>query len=120
MKPPTKTGAVVRDEKGRVTAGTAALNPGGLTVDERAARDWMRTRLVEDRELVHAALIAGVQEGNPVLVKYAHEQLHGKAKELLDIEGGGASLLVTLLGHYRALPESEQAVIEAELERKAR
>jgi len=118
MSKPTKMDPVERDEKGRVTGG--ALNPGGLTDVQRAAQDWMRTRLIDDKEKVHAALIAGIEEGNPLLIKYAHEQLHGKAKELLDLGTDGASLLAAMIGHYRALPQAAQASIEEDLERKAR
>lgn len=120
MSKPTKTDAVERNALGQVVAGSGAINPGGLTKEQREAQDWMRTRLIEDKEKVHAALISGIQEGNPLLIKYAHEQLHGKAKELVDLGQDGASLLAVMLGHYRALSSDKQAAIEEELERKAR
>lgn len=120
MTKPTKTEAVARNALGQVVAGSGAINPGGLTKEQREAQEWMRTRLIADKQKVHDALILGIEDGNPLLVKYAHEQLHGKAKELVELGSDGASLLVAMLGHFRALPSEQQTAIEEELERKAR
>lgn len=89
MSATTKTAAVegvtaVRDAKGRVQRG--ALNPGGLTKEAREKRDLMRQLLCDDAEQVHAALMRGIAADNPLLVKYAHEQLYGKAPDKLEAD----------------------------------
>jgi len=79
--------AVRRDALGKVVRGTGAMNPGGLTKEAREKRDLMRQLLLDDAEDVHAALMRGIRADNPLLVKYAHEQLFGKAPDKLDVKG---------------------------------
>lgn len=61
-------------------------NPGGLTKEQREARDLIRELLTGEAEAVHKALMTRIREGSDVLIKYAHEQLHGKAPDKLEAE----------------------------------
>lgn len=71
--------------KGQFQSGNRA-NPGGLTKEAREKRDLMRQLLCNDAEEVHEALMRGIRADNPLLVKYAHEQLHGKAPDKLEAD----------------------------------
>lgn len=87
MEPNAATREVRRDALGRVVAGTGAINPGGLSREAREKRDLMRQLLLNDHQEIHDALMRGVKADNPLLVKYAHEQLYGKAPDKLDVKG---------------------------------
>lgn len=87
MEANTAAKGVRRDALGRVTPGSGAINAGGLTREAREKRDLMRQLLLGDAEEVHAALMRGIKADNPLLVKYAHEQLYGKAPDKLDVKG---------------------------------
>ena len=66
--------------------GGASPNPGGQTAAQKAARDTLRQMLIDDADTVHEALLRGIRADNPVLIKYAHEQLHGKAPDKLEAD----------------------------------
>lgn len=61
-------------------------NPGGLTKDQRQARDWVRDSLKSEKEQVHNALLALVKGGNPQAVIYAHQALAGKDPDKFEFE----------------------------------
>lgn len=87
---PTKTDAVVRDPKGRVTKGAASLNPGGLTAVEREARDAIRSALATTgmRKLGLAAYRRLLKAANPLITKDFMDRLAGKPKDRVQIEDG--------------------------------
>ena len=99
---PTKTGAAVaRDEKGRVVAGSGALNPGGLTEDERAARDAVRKLFAAVgpegfRDAGVTAYRELLTEKNPVIVKDFMDRLLGKARERVSLEDNEGNPLPAL------------------------
>lgn len=70
-------------------------NPGGLTKEQREARDKIREALKGEADEVHAALLDLVRERNPQVVMYAHQVLHGKEPDRseVSIKGGSAELL---------------------------
>lgn len=76
--------AVERDEKGRVKRG--ALNPGGLTREQREMRDKMRDKLRGDADEVHDALMKLVRDGNAPATIYAHQLLHGKDPDKVEMD----------------------------------
>lgn len=96
-------------------------NPGGLTKDQREARDWIRDSLKGERDAVHAALIELVNNGNPQAIIYAHQVLHGKEPDRSELSikndsgellkgltpDGIASLVSGLEDHRRALGDGE-------------
>lgn len=65
-------------------------NPGGLTKEQRAARDELRAALAKDGARIHAALMRLVDNDNPAAVVYAHTALHGKEPMALDVEHSGS------------------------------
>ena len=125
MSNPTKTEAVARNALGQVVAGSGAINPGGLTVDERSARDALRKALAgEDmRTIGLAAYKRCLEADNPVIVKDFMDRVLGKVKErvtLEDDEGNAISPLAIMLAQYRALPRTAQDALEEQLAEKAR
>lgn len=65
-------------------------NAGGMTKEQREARDLVRSLLTGDAKKVHDNLIKRIEAGSDLLIKYAHEQLHGKAPDKVDIRDGRA------------------------------
>ena len=63
-------------------------NPGGMTKEQREARDAVRRKLADDADEVHDALLALIRERNPAAVVYAHGLLHGKDPLELKHSGG--------------------------------
>lgn len=61
-------------------------NPGGLTKEQRKARDELREALAKDGPRVHAALMRLVDADNPAAVVYAHTALHGKEPLAVDVD----------------------------------
>ncbi len=61
-------------------------NPGGISVKQREAREKLRQALAKDADEVHAALMDLVRERNQPTVVYAHQVLHGKEPERLDVK----------------------------------
>jgi hypothetical protein len=61
-------------------------NPSGMSKEQAEARDLIRKLLLDDSPVVHQMLIARIKEGSDILIKYAHEQLHGKAPDKLEAD----------------------------------
>lgn len=67
----------------------ARRNAGGMTKEQREARDKLRSALAGDADEVHAALMQLVKERNQPAVIYAHQVLHGKEPLAVDMEHSG-------------------------------
>lgn len=85
---PTKPRAARQPPHGKRFGEGQKGNPGGLTADERAARDALRQALASDdmRELGLKAYRQLLQEGNPVIVKDFMDRVAGKAVERVQLE----------------------------------
>lgn len=92
-KPLTPT---VRNDKGQIIGGAA--NPGGMTKEQREARDAIRTWLASPamRAKGMAAYERCLDADNPVIVKDFMDRLAGKVKEQLEVTGDGTSVLAGL------------------------
>ena len=92
-KPLTPT---VRNDKGQIIGGAA--NPGGMTKEQREARDAIRTWLSSEemREEGKAAYLRLLKADNPVIVKDFMDRLAGKVKEHVEVTGDGPSVLTGL------------------------
>lgn len=68
--------------------GDPARNPGGLTVEEREARDILRKALAAPkfRDAWQEAYFAAIEERNPVILKDYADRVLGKAKEMVEVE----------------------------------
>jgi hypothetical protein len=101
----------------------ASGNPGGLTSEERQARDALRKWLAaETLEEGKAAYRQALLDGNPAIIKDWADRLLGKVKErvaLEDGEGNAVSPLAIMLAQFRSLPPSAQDAIEQQLAAKA-
>lgn len=86
-------------------------NPGGLTKAQREARDKLRAALAEDAEEVHKALMRLVKADVPAAVVYAHQVIHGKEPEKLDVEHSGSVEF-----DYAKLPTEKLRELKALLE----
>lgn len=72
-------------------------NPGGVSAVAAKAAHELRAALEGDAQEIHAALMSLVRDGNVQAVIYAHQQLVGKPKERVEIEGvAGDSVLIGL------------------------
>lgn len=97
MGKPTKTDSagVQRDEKGRIVPGSGAINGGGLTKEQRAARDTLNRWLCEEPQVEKGkqAYMRLLEADNPVIVKDFMDRVAGKAKEHIEhsgeVGGGG-------------------------------
>lgn len=96
MGKPTKTEptGVQRDAKGRIIPGSAAINGGGLTAEQRQARDALNKWLceapqVEAGKAAYMQLLKGDSETppNPVIVKDFMDRVAGKVKEHVELSG---------------------------------
>ena len=89
--------AVQRDADGKLKSGTP--NPGGLTKEQRAARDALNRWLCEEPQLVRGkeAYLRLLDEGNPVIVKDFMDRVAGKAKEHVEVSGGEGVAGITVL-----------------------
>lgn len=69
-------------------------NPGGLTAEEREARDAMRKALSSDgmREQGLAAYKRLLDSDNPLIVKDFMDRVAGKVKERVEVEPGENAL----------------------------
>ena len=86
MSKSAKMGAVERNAKGQVVQGSGAINPGGLTAEERQARDALRKWLcVETMEEGKAAYRQALSDGNPAIIKDWADRLLGKVKERVEM-----------------------------------
>jgi hypothetical protein len=83
----TKLDAVERDAKGRIVKG--ALNGGGLTKEQREARDALNRWLCAAPQVAKgkAAYLAALDSGNPVIIKDWMERVAGKPKEHIELSG---------------------------------
>ena len=95
MGKPTKTEptGVQRDEKGRIVPGSGAINAGGLTTEQRQARDALNKWLCEDNQVEagKSAYLKLLGEGNPVIVRDFMDRVAGKVKETVEVQGEGAA-----------------------------
>lgn len=94
----SKGAKVATDSKGQGSAktGSAATqfkagnraNPGGLTVEEREARDAMRKALAEPERRAKglAAYDKLLDEGNPLIVKDFMDRTAGKVTDRIEVE----------------------------------
>lgn len=84
---------VQRDEAGRVRAGTP--NPGGMTTQQRQARDALNRWLCEEPQIARGkeAYLRLLDEGNPVIVKDFMDRVAGKVKEHVEVTGDGTQPL---------------------------
>ena len=92
MKKPVKTApTVLRDDKGRIIKGSGAINGGGLTEVQRAARDVLGMWLCEEPQIEcgKESYLRLLREGNPVIVKDYMDRVAGKVKEHLEVTGDG-------------------------------
>lgn len=55
-----------------------------MTKEQREARELVRELLKGEAETVHEALMSRIRDGDSLLIRYAHEQLHGKAPDKLE------------------------------------
>ncbi len=60
-------------------------NPAGLSKAAKQARDVLHNKLAQDADIVHDALIKLIQDGNSPAILYAHQQLYGKPKDVLEV-----------------------------------
>ena len=88
MKPESKNLKPQRDAKGRILKGSTG-NSGGLTSEQRAARDALNSWLAEDaqQQVGKASYFRLLHEGNPVIVIDFMNRTAGKPKEALEITG---------------------------------
>ena len=125
---PTKTASVARNELGQVVKGSGAINPGGITADERKARDAVRKLLATEgdeglRDEGIASYRALLKDRNPAITIDFMNRLLGPVKARLSIEdedGNAVSPLALMLAQFRTLPREAQETIELELAAKAR
>jgi hypothetical protein len=77
----TPVATVERDAKGRVRGG--ALNPGGLTKEQREARDLMNAALFDEptRKAWKAGYLQALAEANPIILKDYADRTLGKPTE---------------------------------------
>ncbi len=101
-------------EKTQFKKGTTN-NPGGLTAEEREARDAVRKALAEPgmRATGLAAYRRLLEADNPVIVKDFMDRLAGKVKEHVELSGVDGEPLVPL--EYTS--EDMVAMLKARLER---
>lgn len=95
---------VERDEKGRIKSGAA--NPGGMTWEQRQARDALNLWLCADAQVARGkeAYLRLLDEGNPVIVKDFMDRVAGKVKESVEVTGdGGQPLALTVLTREEVL-----------------
>ena len=85
-KKATKLAPVVRDDKARVVTGS--LNPGGLTKEQRAARDALNQWLCDEPQmkLGKESYRLLLMTGNPVIVKDFMDRIAGKVKESVALD----------------------------------
>jgi hypothetical protein len=81
---------VVRDARGRIAAGSAPINPGGLTPELRAARDALTKLFALPGEVGLyddgiAAYRRCLKADNGVIVKDFMDRLLGKVKERVEV-----------------------------------
>lgn len=111
----TTMDSVERDEKGRVKGG--ALNPGGMTAEQKAFRALMQADLSTDemRQTWKTAYRQAMADGNaPVLLDYANRML-GKPKERVELSGDEDNPVSPFSG---LTLEHLQAVARAQLEKE--
>lgn len=77
--------------------GDPARNPGGLTVEEREARDILRKALAAPkfRDAWQDAYFAAIEERNPVILKDYADRVLGKAKEMVEVSGPEGTPVLT-------------------------
>ena len=83
-------------------------NEGGLTPEEREARDWVRKQLaaVETRAAGMAAYRALLDDKNPLIVKDFMDRVVGKVKEHVEI--GADDGLLELVREMLTRPDEER------------
>lgn len=110
----TKTGptGIQRDSKGRIVAGSGAINGGGLTTEQRQARDALGKWLCEGPQIAtgKAAYIRLLEADNPVIVKDFMDRVAGKVKEVVEHQGDalGPSLALLTRAEILAIARGEK------------
>lgn len=89
---------VERREDGSVKSGTP--NPGGITKEQRQARDALNRWLCEAPQVEKgkAAYVRLLEADNPVIVKDFMDRVAGKVKESLEVSGDPDSPIAALAG----------------------
>ena len=107
----TESTAIARDAKGRIVAGSGAINGGGLSPEQRRARDALNQWLCDEPQVEKgkAAYLHLLDEGNPVIVKDFMDRVAGKVKEHVEVSGDSERPLAglaaeTILAALRAKP----------------
>lgn len=87
---------VERDRQGRITRGSP--NPGGITKEQRQARDALNAWLIEPNQMEAGkeAYKRCLAADNPVIVKDFMDRVAGKVKEHIEHEGLPSSILAGL------------------------
>ncbi len=87
MTKPTTKEPVERDAKGRIVSGAA--NPGGMTREQRQARDAMGQWLCAAPQVARLkeSYLALLSEQNPLIVKDCMDRVAGKVKEQVELSG---------------------------------
>lgn len=95
--------AVERNADGSVKSGTP--NPGGITKEQRQARDALNRWLCEEPQIEagktsYMKLLKGDEKTppNPVIVKDFMDRVAGKVKESLEVSGDPDSPIAALAG----------------------
>lgn len=80
---------VVRDELGRIMKGSGPQNPGGISAEQRAAKDALNRWLCDTPQLEAGkeAYLRLLREGNPHIVKDFMDRVAGKVKEIHEVQG---------------------------------
>lgn len=84
---------VTRAADGKLLGGTP--NPGGITKEQRAARDALNLWLCAEPQMEkgRAAYLRCLEDGNPVIVKDYMDRVAGKVKDVVEHQGEGPNLL---------------------------
>ena len=70
-------------------------NPGGLTSEERQARDALRLWLAKDTVAIgKVAYLQALEDGNPAIIKDWADRMFGKVKEHVELSGDAEAPLL--------------------------
>lgn len=85
-----------RDEKGRIKSGAA--NPGGMTAEQRQARDALNKWLCDAPQVQKGkeAYVRLLEADNPVIVKDFMDRVAGKVKDVVEHQGDVVPALTML------------------------